>query len=46
MKHPRREYRQNILLHKLYQDFLRSLSQDNRNKSKIKQMGPNEIYKL
>ena len=46
IKYPRREYRQNILLHKLYQDFLRSVSQDNRNKSKTKQMGPNEIYKL
>ena len=32
----RREHRQNILWHKLYQCFLKSVSQGNRNKSKNK----------
>ena len=45
-KTPRREHRQNILGHKSYQCFLRSVSQGNRNKSKNKQMGPNQTYKL
>ena len=44
MKHktPRRGHRQNILQHKLYQYFLRLVFQGNRNKSKNKQMGPNQ----
>ena len=41
---PRREHRQNILWHKWYQCFLRSVSQGNRNKNK--QMGPNQTYKV
>ena len=45
-KLPRREHRQNILWHKLYQCFLRSVSQVNRNKNKNKQMGPNQTYRL
>ena len=45
-KSPRQEHRQNILGHKSYQCFLRSVSHGNRNKSKHKQMGPNELYKL
>jgi len=36
----------NILWHKSYQCFLRSVSQGNRNKSKNKQMGPSQTYKL
>ena len=40
-KSPRREHRQNILWHKLYQRFLRSVSQGNRNNNKSKQ-----TYKL
>ena len=43
---PRREQRQNILWHKMYQCFLRSVSQSNRNKNKSKQMEPNQTYKL
>ena len=43
---PRREHRQNILWHKSYQWFLRSVSQGNRNKSKNKQIGPNQTDKL
>ena len=35
-----------ILQHKLYQCFLRSVSQGNRNKNENKQMGPNQTYKL
>ena len=35
-----------ILRHKLYQCFLRSVSQGNRNKNENKQMGPNQTYKL
>ena len=42
----RREHQQNILWHKSYQCFLRSVSQGNRNKSKNKQVGPNQTYKL
>ena len=30
----------------LYQCFLRSVSQGNRNKNKNKQLGPNQAYKL
>ena len=37
---PRRERRQNILWHQPCKWFLRSVSQDNRNKSKNKLMGP------
>ena len=36
----------NILCHKLYQCFLRSASQSNKNKSKKKQIGPNLTGKL
>ena len=43
---PRRDHRQNILWHKSYQCILRSVSQGNRNKSKNKQMGLNQTYKL
>ena len=46
LKTLRSEYRQNILWHKLYQCFLRSVSQGSRNKSKSKQMGPNQTYRL
>ena len=42
----RREHQQNILWHKSYQCFLRSVSQGNRNKSKNKKVGPNQTYKL
>ena len=45
-KTPRRERKQNILRHKSYQCFLRSVSQGNRNKDKNKQMGPDQSYKL
>ena len=45
-KTPRREHKQNILWCKLCHCFLRSVSQDNRCKSKIKQMEPNQTYKL
>ena len=45
-KTPKREQRQNILWHKSYWWLLRVVSQDNRNKSKNKQMGPNQTYKL
>ena len=45
-KTPRREHRQNILWHKSFRCFLRSVSQGNRNKNKNKQRGPNKIYKL
>ena len=37
---------QNTLWHKPYKCFLRSVSQGNRNKSKSKQIGPNQTYKL
>ena len=30
----------------MYKSFLKSVSQGSRNKSKTKQMGPNQIYKL
>ena len=40
---PRREYKQNILCHKLYKCSLRSVSQGNRNKNK--QIGPNQTYR-
>ena len=43
---PNRERRQNILWHKSYQCFLRLISQGNRNKSKNKQMKPNQTYKF
>ena len=42
----RREHRLNASWHKSYQCFLRSVSQGNRNKSKNKQMGPNQTCKL
>ena len=42
----RREHRLNVSWHKPYQCFLRSVSQGNRNKSKNKQMGCNQMYKL
>ena len=45
-KTPRTEQRQNILWHKLYQCFVRSVSQGNRNKSENKQMGPNQMQDL
>ena len=45
-KTPRREHRQNIPWHKLYQCLLRSVFQGNKNKSKNKQKGPNQTYKL
>ena len=46
MKHktPRRGHRQNILQHKLYQYFLLSISQGNRNNNKSEQTGPNQTY--
>ena len=37
---------ENIFWHKSYQCFLRSVSQGNGNKSKNKQMGPNQTSKL
>ena len=43
-KTSRNEYRQNFLRHKSWQHFLRSVSQGKRNKSKNKQMGPNQTY--
>ena len=45
-KIPRRDHTQNILWHKSYHCFLRSVSQGNRNKNTNKQMGPNQTYKL
>ena len=42
----RTEHRQNILWHKLYPSFLRSFSEGYKNKSKSKQMGPNQTYKV
>ena len=42
----RREYRQNTSWHKSYKCVHRSVSQGNRNKSKNKQTGPNQTYKL
>ena len=39
------ENRQNILWHKSYQCFLRSVSQGNRNKTKSKQLKPNQTCK-
>ena len=36
----------NILWHKLYKCFIRSVPQGNRTKNKNKQMGPNQTYKL
>ena len=45
-KTPGREYRQNILWHPSYKCFLRSVSQSNRNKSKNKPVGPNQMDKL
>ena len=41
-KTPRGEHRQNTLRHKSQQDLLWPTSQNIRNKSKNKQMGPNE----
>jgi len=43
---PGREHRKNILWHQPHEYFLRSFSQDNKNKSKNKPMGPNQMYKL
>ena len=43
---PRREHGQNILWHQPYKCFLRSVSQSHRNKSKNKQMGPNQTDKI
>ena len=45
-KTPRKEHRQNIHRHKLYQSFSRSVSQGNKNKNTNKQMGPNQTYTL
>ena len=48
-KTPRGEHTQNILRHKSYQCFLRSVSQGKTKieiKSKNKQLGPNQTYKL
>ena len=45
-KTPRGEHRQNTLQHKSQQDPLGPTSQNIRNKSKNKQMGPNETYVL
>ena len=45
-KVPRRENRQNILWYKLYQYFLRSVSEGNKNKNRSKQMRPSQICKL
>ena len=45
-KTPRREHRQNILWHKSYLCFFRSVSQGNRNNNKNKEKGPNQTYKL
>ena len=45
-KTPRREHKQNSLCHKSYQHFPESVSQGKRNKSKNKQIGPNQTYKL
>ena len=42
-KTPRRAHKQNILWHKLYQYFLGSVSQGNRNKSKNKQIRFNQL---
>ena len=41
-----RNHKQNILWHKLYQCFLKSVSQGNINKTKQNQIGPNQTYKL
>ena len=45
-KTQRREHGQNIFWHKSHKCFLRSVSQGNRNKSKNKQIGLNQTYKL
>ena len=45
-KTPKREQRQNILWHKSYRCFLRSVSQSNRNISKNQNGGSNQTYKL
>ena len=45
-KTPRGKHRQNTLWHKSQQDPLWPTSQNIGNKSKNKQMGPNETYKL
>ena len=42
----KREHRQNIIWHKLYQSFLRSVSQGNRNKIKKQKVVPNQTYKV
>ena len=44
-KTPRREHTENILWHKSFHCFLRSVSQGNRNKNKNKQRRPNQTYK-
>ena len=43
---PRREHMQNIIWHKFYQCFLRSVAQGNRNINKNTEMRPNETSKL
>jgi len=45
-KTPRREHRQNILWHKSEQCSLRLVSQGKRNRSRNKQIGPKQTYKL
>ena len=45
-KTPRRDHRQNILQHKLYQYFLRPVTQGKRNTNKNKQTDLNQTYKL
>ena len=45
-KTPRKEHRQDILGHESYQYILRSVSLGKRNKSRNKQMGPSQTYKL